>query len=205
MDPEGRERRFGRRSWLLASLAIPLSRLCAAPALSVRRDGDMLRVAAPNLHFLSGKPLESLKDGATVIFLAQLSILVDNRLTVMRRAPFRFAVSFDLWEERFRVTETGPTPRAAERLTEAAAEAFCLDGLAISSQLLAADRPFWLRLEMRLADRDLASVLDDPGINLTRLIEVFSRRSGGEAPRWVLEAGPLRLADLGRPAGAKNG
>ena len=39
----------------------------------------------------------------------------------------------------------------------------------------------------------------EPGINITRLIELFSRRPRAEQPQWTLDAGPLRLADLRRP------
>jgi hypothetical protein len=52
-------------------------------------------------------------------------------------------------------------------------------------------------LEVRAEEpRDGLGVVDDPGINLTRLVEIFSRSERGQQPRWRLEAGPLRLAEL---------
>jgi hypothetical protein len=71
--------------------------------------------------------------------------------------------------------------------------------MAISASGLEKTRQFWLRLELRVADpREEAAVLGEPGINITRLIETFSRRPRSEQPHWTLEAGPLRLDALKR-------
>ena len=69
---------ISRRRWLLASVAIPLSILRGAESLTVTWDGDDLHVAAPQLHFLAGKPLDRLKDGASVVFLTQLTLTTDQ-------------------------------------------------------------------------------------------------------------------------------
>ena len=58
-----------RRWWLMASFGAPLTLGLAAQSLGVRLDGDDLRIAAPQFHFLTGKSLEKLKDGASVAFL----------------------------------------------------------------------------------------------------------------------------------------
>src|ERR1039457_7384691 len=76
---------ISRRRWLLAGVAIPLSRLWAAERLSVAWDGDDLHVAAPQLHFLAGKPLDRIKDGAAVVFLTQLTLTTDHFTTSLRR------------------------------------------------------------------------------------------------------------------------
>ncbi len=192
--------RISRRDWLLAGLAIPVSRVLAAPAgLSATWDGDTIHVSAPQLHFLSGKPLERLKDGAAVTFFSQLTISTDRYATVFRRLPERFVVSYDLWEEKFSVNRLSGSPRSASHLGAGAAEAWCLESMAVSASGLAPERPFWLRFEIRASDpKEEAAIVGEPGINITRLIEFFSRRPRSEQPQWVLEAGPLELRALRR-------
>jgi len=193
---------ISRRHWLLASMAIPLSCVGAAERLDLTWDGDDLHVAAPQLHFLTGKPLDRLKDGAAVVFLTQLTLTTDNFTTVLRRKPERFVFSYDLWEEKFSVTKLGEGQRTASHLSAAAAEAWCFDNLSISTSDLPQDRPFWLRFEIRAAEpKDEAAVIGDSGLNLTRLIEIFSRRPRDQQPEWTAQAGPLRLGDLKRLVG----
>jgi len=194
---------INRRRWLLAGVALSLSSpaFSAAP-LTVVWDGDDLHVALPQLHFLTGKPLERLKDGASVLFLTQLTLTTDNFASILRRTPERFVFSYDLWEEKFSVTKLGPGQRMVSHLSAAAAEAWCLDNLAMSASGLPQDRPFWLRFELRAAEpKDEAAVLGESGLNLTRLIEIFSRRPRDQQPQWTAEAGPLRLAELKRIVG----
>lgn len=203
MPPPARVSEISRRSWLLAGLVVPLSPARGAQPIDVTFDGDNLHVSAPSLHFLTGKPLARLKDAATVVFLSQLTLFSENHDTVLRRVPDRFVVSYDLWEEKFSVTQLGGTPRSTPRVLSApAAEAWCLEGLAISAMGLAPDRPFWLRFELRTAEqRDLAGGAGEPGISLRSLIEILSRKPGPDDPNWTREAGPLRLSDLPRAAG----
>jgi len=198
-----RDERISRRSWLLAGLAIPLSRVRAAELLNVSFDGDNLRVGAPGLHFLTGKPLERLKDASTVTFLSQLTLFTDARGTVMKRVPERLVVSYDLWEEKFSVTIPGGSKRHIPNVSAAEAESWCLDNLAISALGIAPSRPFWLRFELRTADRrELASVVGESGVSLSGLIDLFSRKPGAGEPSWVRTGGPYRLQDLPRtPSG----
>ena len=186
----------------MASVAIPLSRLSAAGHLTVTWDGDDLHVAMPELHFLAGKPLDRLRDGAAVVFLTQLTLTTDNFATSLRKTPERFIFSYDLWEEKFSVTKLGEGQRTVSHLSAAAAEAWCLDNIAISATGLPQDRPFWLRFDLRAAEpKDEAAVLGESGLNLTRLIEIFSRRPRDRQPQWTADAGPLRLGDLKRLVG----
>src|ERR1039457_4605001 len=200
---------ISRRSWLLASLVVPLSPARGAQPFEVTFDGDNLHVAAPSLHFLTGRPLERLKNATTVVFLSQLTLFGENRDVAIRRAPQRFVVSYDLWEEKFSVTQLGSMPRSTPHVLSApAAEAWCLEGLAISALGVAPDRPFWLRFELRTADqKDLSGGAGEPGLNLRSLIELFSRKPGPDDPNWTREVGPLRLEDLRHAAGrgARNG
>src|SRR5579863_6344523 len=183
-----------RRWWLLASCGAPFTLGMSAQSLGVRLDGDDIRFSAPQFKFLTGKPLERLKDGNAVVFLAQLSLSTEVNAPAIKRAVDRFIVSYDLWEEKFSVTKTGTEKRTAVNLSLSAAEAWCLDSLAIGIEGIAPDRPFWLRLEMRAEDpKDQAAVVGESGINLTRLIELFSSPPRALQPRWEAMAGPVRL------------
>jgi hypothetical protein len=200
MAHNARDNRISRRSWLMASLAIPLSRARASESLDVSFDGDNLRIATPGLHFLSGKPLERLKNADTVVFLAQLSLFSDAF-----RTPFRFpirerlVVSYDLWEEKFAVKIPGVPAPARSHLTAAQAENYCIDNLAFSTLGLPPDRPFWMKFELRTtAKQDLSVLLQDSGISLTRMIELLTRPAGPDAITWTRSAGPLYLSFLPR-------
>ena len=194
---------ISRRSWLTAGLAIPLFQLRGEEPFAVTFDGDNLHVSAPTLHFLTGKPLTRLKNGATVVYLSQLTIFSDAYVTVLRRAPVdRFVISYDIWaDDRFSVVMPGA--RSAENLSASAAEAWCQENMAVNTAGLAPDRPFWLQLDMRTADqKELSSVVSSPGIiSLGSLIQWLGRKPGADDPQWKRQAGPLRLADLNRTAG----
>ncbi|PWU07565.1 MAG: hypothetical protein C5B51_09825 [Terriglobia bacterium] len=197
--------KLSRRSWLLAGLALPLYRARAASFLTVSFDGDNLHLAAPQLHFLTGKPLNRLMDGSAVVFFSQLTIFHDERGTVFRRAPERLTVSYDVWEEKFKVV-MAIDRRNGVGLSMGAAETWCLENLAISALGLDPGRPFWLRFDLRAADeKELSSVVGDPGISIRGLIEVFSRKAGADQPHWSLAAGPLRLSDLPRTRRGSRG
>jgi hypothetical protein len=196
--------RISRRSWLLAGLAIPLCRAWAEPVLRVTSDGDNLHVAAPQLHFLTGRPLDRLKDGNIVVFLSQLTLFREDRITLIRPPKYeRITVSYDLWEEKFQAG-MAVDRRSASRLTLEEAESWCLENLAISTLGLETQRPFWLRFELRAAsEKEVSAVAGDTGISIRSLIEMFSRRAGADQPHWTLYAGPLRLGDLPRTAGRR--
>lgn len=193
-----RERRVSRRSWLLAGLTLPLSRALELTPLQVRYDGDALRVAAPSLHFLTGKPLERLKDGDAIAYLANLELLDDSR-NFLRQQRGRFVVSYALWEDRFAITQLA-SARQIEGLTASAAEAWCLDGLAINTAGLSADRYYWLRFVIRTASAQEIANEKLPGISLSKMIAWLGKRNTEQAQWGPLER-RVRLVDLPRLAG----
>ncbi|HKW98268.1 MAG TPA: hypothetical protein VJN43_11085 [Bryobacteraceae bacterium] len=188
-----------RRWWLVAGVSAPFTLGLAAQSLRVRLDGDDLRIQAPQIKFLTGKPLERLKDGGSVVFLAQLSVSTEVNAPAIKRAVDRFIVSYDLWEERFSVTQTGSEHRMVSHLSANAAESWCLENLAVGIDGIAPDKPFWIRLDLRAEDpKDQAGVIGEAGINLARLIEIFSNPARVQQPHWEAVAGPVRLADFKR-------
>lgn len=183
----------------MAGLTLPLFTARAADALNARYDGDNIHVAPPNVHFLDGKPLESLKTGAAVAYIAQVDLQDEFHATV-RQQKARFVVSYALWEEKFSVTQLGKAVRTVDGLSAAAAEAWCFDSLAISALGLPADRYFYLRFEMRTGGpRDLAQE-NVPGISVKDLIDLLGHKNQTELHWGPLET-RVRLADLPRLAG----
>jgi hypothetical protein len=193
-----------RRWWLLASLSTPFAVALSAQPLTVRMDGNFVHLYAPNLQFVIGRNLKRLRDAATVAYLGQISISTDGYRTVQARFIARFALSYDIWEEKYSVTRFSllkgkgeDTPRKAFHPTPEAVQNWCLENLTIDVSQFSLDQPLWFRLEIRAEDsRDGSSVIDEKGINISRLLEVFSRPAGTQQDRWQLDAGPIRLKEL---------
>jgi len=202
MAHQARDYRMSRRSWLLAGLGIPLLRARAEEPLLLTFDGDNIRVAPPAIHFLTGKPLQRLKDdAATVIFDSQITLFSDDHGTIFHRpVTERLIISYALWEEKFSVTVRGATTRTKMGLTAAQAESYALGELAVSALGMAPDRPFWLRFELSARPpKQISSVVGDSGISITGLmIDWLSRKPGADNPYWTRSAGPFRLSDLPR-------
>lgn len=194
----------------MAGLSAPFSMLPFAAALGAQplelrlETGNLLKVSAPGFLFLSGKPLERLKNGSSVSFLAQLSLSTDAYRTVQTRALTRFALSYDIWEERFSavrfsLSQIEEPARKSSLLSESAVQNWCLDNLTIDISRIPLDQQIWVRLEWRADDsHETAGVIGEPGISISRLIDLFSRPAKQSQERVPLEAGPFRLMDLKR-------
>ncbi len=192
-----------KRIPLAAALICGLPAILGAQDLAVHLDGDYLRVSLPHLNFLDGKPLARLKDGASVAFWGQLTITSSpTSLGTIAKSWARFAISYDIWEERFSITKIGLTPdsrRTQSHLSAQAAENWCFDNLGIDRSQLPADKPFYVNLDLRIEDpKDQVGIIGEPGINITRMIELLGRPSRSAAPHWLKSSGPFRLEDLKR-------
>jgi len=168
-----------------------------APTLTVERQGDRLRVSAPLLHVLEGKPLEQLQNGASVTYVFSLSLAAGSQGKSISRQTDTFVVSFDLWEERFSIVQTSNSGRSGAHLTAASAEAWFLENMSLPVPTLSPEKPFVLKLECHVEQSDPAAGADShSGLSLAGLIDVFSRKGNPPALRWEMESGSLRLADL---------
>jgi hypothetical protein len=208
MARTARETGITRRSWLLAGLALPLSKAFADSPIQVRYDGDSLRAAAPNVHFLTGKTLDRLKDANTVAVIANLSLYEIDQPGPFRSSAARFEISYDLWEEKFKVSSNVPSRRSKAGLTAAQTEEWCLDNLAVSTMGLAPEKPFFLKLELRSADpKEFSGAMNDPGSFLRAMVDFVSKKAGPGDPHWgPYQSSTFRLSDLrasGR--GARSG
>jgi hypothetical protein len=181
----------------LAALSIFIACLAAtvaAQALAVRIDGDQLRLSAPRLHFLTGDALARLRDGAAVQYRLQVTLRTEKNGPEVARAVHDFAISYDLWEERFAVKRLGSSPKSISHLSAAAAEAWCLDNATIPVGALGAKRVVWVRLDYQA--QDATPTAEDPGssgFTLAGLVDIFSRRTRAEQVHGFEEAGPVRL------------
>lgn len=194
---------------MLRNSASPVILLLAAAALSaesltVRLSREGLRPAAPKLRFLTGKPLESLRNGRTLAFDIQFSLFGEDRQRALRRMFERFAISYDVWEEKFSVTRMRSTRTSAAHLSAPAAEAWCLDSLVIPTAGLPFDRPVIARVEVRAVDsRDTQTAEDEEeGLSLRALVDIFSSTARvGSFAIQKAESAPFRISDL---SGAAN-
>lgn len=164
--------------------------------LLVRRIADQVHVLAPRLHFLAGKSLDRLHDGALVPFDFQLSIAAGLKSNVVARSVERFTVSYDVWEEKFRVVRLRDFRRSKPGLSANAAESWCLENLLVPVSSLPADKPLWARLEIRSVEPRDVGASSDSGISIPALIELLSRPPRAQQEHLTLESAPFRLADL---------
>jgi hypothetical protein len=177
---------------LIAGRPAPAS----AQAVSMSVSGDAVRIRAPGWAFLDGEPLARLKDGRTVrVEVAAMALPAPGKTAVAAVRQI-FTLSYDLWEERFAVAVVGARTPSISHLTAAAAEAWCVEQMAIPIASLGSlrDLRFWIRLECRILDGDGASDPDEgEGLTLQRIIDALSRRKKSESPSRAVEGGPFRL------------
>jgi hypothetical protein len=168
----------------------------SSTGLLPRHVGGEIHVTAPTLHFLTGKSLSRLHDGAAVPFDFQLTIVAaGSKNNVVARALERFTISYDVWEEKFSVVRERDFRRSSMRLSAASAESWCLDNVVIPASALPAGQQLAARLEIRSAESK-EPLAASSGINLATLIEIFSRPSRPQQDRWSVESAPFQLADL---------
>lgn len=167
----------------------------SSQGLLPRHAAGEIYVSAPTLHFLTGKSLSRLHDGAAVPFDFQLIIASGSKNNVVAQALERFTVSYDVWEEKFSVVRVRDFRKSGMRLSAASAEAWCLDNIFVSAASLPTGQQLWARLEIRSVESK-EPVAGSPGINLATLIEIFSRPSRPQQDRWSLESAPFQLTDL---------
>jgi hypothetical protein len=181
---------------LLLWPAVPSS----AQTLTVDTVGESLRIRAPGFSFLKGDPLARLKDGRSVRVELAAMVLPAPGKSVVATTRRIFALSYDLWEERFAVTTVDKRAQSASHLALAAVEGWCVDQVSIPVNALGAlghDLPFWVRLEYRFLEEDAGSDPADARYTLGGLIDVLSRRRKTDSSTHALEAGPFRLPARG--------
>jgi two-component system, NtrC family, nitrogen regulation sensor histidine kinase NtrY len=151
MAEPSRGLQISRRGWLLAGLLAPLFPAKGADSLIVTFDGDNLHISSLGVHFLQGKSLNRLKEGATVEYVATVGLFRDPFVTQFKRSEHHFFVSYDVWGagDVFAVSTPGPPARRATNLSLSATETWCLERLALGTVGIPKNEQFWLQLELR--------------------------------------------------------
>jgi hypothetical protein len=204
MAEPSRGLQISRRGWLLASLLAPLFPAKGADSLIVTFDGDNLHISSLGVHFLQGKSLNRLREGATVEYVATVGLFRDPFVTQFKRSEHHFFVSYDVWgaADVFAVSTPGPPARRATNLSLSGTETWCLERLALATVGIPKNEQFWLQLELRTVPPKLSSILDGSGIHVN-VIEILTP---GQDERQVYRtSGPLRLEDMVHPGRGRSG
>ena len=186
-----------KRGAAYIALVVVIVSVAVAQAVTARIEGEQLHLVASRIHFLTGEALQRLRDGATVNYEFQLTARPDRTGKLFGRAVNRFAVSYDLWEEKFAVSKLGAPTKTASHLTAAAAEGWCIENTSMPVGVLPQNEPFWIRLDYRAEDAGTpADQSGNSSSSLSILVDIFSRRTRGEQVHGTEEVGPLRLTEL---------
>ena len=181
---------------ILATLAWPAARL-TSQSITITTVNGSVHVQAPGFRFIEGGPLARLKDGQSVRVILELSVLAKPGAAAQAQGRQTFVLSYDLWEERFAVASPGVATGSVSHLTSTAAEAWCLQQLAVPVSALGPlgrNVPFWIRLGYRVLDGGGATGRDeDAGLTLGGLIDLLSPRRKSSAVSHSIEAGPFRV------------
>jgi len=180
----------------IAALAVFVQLSAQPTPLTVERDGEKLRLRAPQLDFLTGAPLARLRDGRSVTYVFSASIQIHRGGPRVHGLTRELIFSYDLWEERFSVVQRDDPKVAASHLTTAAAEAWSVDLLALPARAAPADKAFVVKLECSLREENTQAADAASATTFTGLIDFFSRKGPSPPPRWEAASLPLRLADL---------
>jgi hypothetical protein len=167
-----------------------------AQSIVVTRVGDNVAVRAPGIGFIKGDALARLRDGRSVRVDVELAILPGPGQPAAAESRETFVLSYDLWEERFAVTQVTRPSRSIAYLTSSAAEAWCLEQVTIPVGTIGrlARESFWVRLGHRVLDADSPLSTDGSAdFSLRGLIDTLSKRRKTEAATHSIEAGPFQL------------
>lgn len=185
----------GNLWWMVPLVVAMFAVRPVAQSATVDAVGGILHVRAPNFRFIEGAILARLKDGRSVRVDLQLAVLTRPGAPGVVEDRQSFVLSYDLWEERFAITQTGTTSRTITHLSAADAEAWCIGRLTVPVSAFARpDTPFWIRLDYQVRDDDGAeSSGQAQGLSLRGLIDRLSRRGTVEKLADAIEIGPFRL------------
>src|SRR5215471_2565901 len=168
--------------WLAVAFLSGVTLAMLAEGLIMQANENRIEFSAPRTHFLSGKPLDRLKDAWAVPFDFQITLWSGTRNHVFRTLADRFVISYDVLDEKFKVDKMIEPRHSAKNLSAAAAETWCLQQMALTDlNGLSPTDKLWARLEIRAEDVSSRETLPfahgavtESGISLNTLIEILS-------------------------------
>jgi hypothetical protein len=113
------------------------------------------------------------------------------RQTAQPRLTRQIVFSYDLWEERFAVVRLDDPKVAASHLATAAAEAWCIDLLALPVSAAPVAKTFVVELECSLREEGAQPADAPSAATFTGLIDLLSRNARAAPPRWEAASLPL--------------
>lgn len=195
--------------WLVAAFVSGFGLAMWAEDLRLNWHNNFLEFSAPHLHFLTGKPLDRLHNGAQVPFDFKISLYSGTRSHLFGQIAERFLFSYDVWGEQFSVVKTQSPRKTVAHLSAADAEAWCWKQMPFDPAGIDEKETLWARVEVRSQEPRSTSPLfgrdsiSESGINLTGLIELFSRPPAATQLHVTSDAGPLTLEEVKR--GSRRG
>jgi hypothetical protein len=182
-----------------AALVLLLS-MCPAIArgesLKVHMNGEQLHIEAHDLRFLSQAAQSRLHDGATVIYRFRLLVSDSRNGEAAAEYTYHCVFSFDILEEKYKVSRQEPGYRTASHLSESAARDLCLDSLTIPAASISTNSSFWIAMEYQMEDRQSNMDHGDSHSVLDTLVNIFGQRNKAPQPVDMLKGGPFRMDDL---------
>jgi hypothetical protein len=165
-------------------------------SLKVHLNGEQLHIEAHELRFLSQAALARLQDGATVIYRFRLLLSDSRNGSAVVEYTYHCVFSFDILEEKYKVSRQEPGYRTASHLSENAARDLCLDSLTIPAASASANSSFWIAMEFQMEDRQSGMERGDSHSVLDTLVNIFGQRNKSPQPVDSLRGGPFRMDDL---------
>ena len=187
--------------WLVAAFFCGAAMAMFAEELRLRAQENRLEFSAPQLRFVTGRPLERLQNAASVPFEIEVTLWAGTRNNVRAKQAATFVMSYDLFEEKYSVTKVGNPRRSANHMTSSEAEAWCLQEMSMDVSGIPATQPLWARMEIRAQERDsglFGGKISEDGVKLTDLVEILGGKPRADQTRWELQAGPVTLEQLRR-------
>jgi len=184
--------------WAVLTLLVCLyPAVAGAETLKVHLNGDQLHVDAPDLRFLSQSALTRLREGATVIYRFRVTISASKTGKATAEYTYHCVFSFDILEEKFKVSRQEPGYRSASHLSESAARDLCLDSLTIPVANLNTSEMFWVSVEYQMEDRQSSAERAASRSVLDSLVTIFGQKNKSTPPPPdMLRGGPFRMEDL---------
>jgi hypothetical protein len=181
-----------------ALLLLPVLRPAAARAESLKAhlNGEQLHFGAPDLRFLSPEAQRRLHDGATVIYAFRVSVSGTKSGDATFAVTYHCVFSFDIFEEKYKVSRLEPGYRSSSHLSENAARDLCIDSLAIPVSNVSPVSAFWVSIDYRLEDPLPSGGGGDSRSILDSLVDIFSQRSKKLISADTVRGGPFRLEEL---------
>jgi hypothetical protein len=165
-------------------------------SLKVHLNGDQLHIEAHELRFLSPMAQARLRDGATVIYRFRLLVSASRSGDTAAEYTYHCVFSFDILEEKYKVSRQEPGYRTASHLSESAARDLCLDSLMIPAASISTNSSFWISMEYQMEDRQSSIERGDSHSVLDTLVNIFGQRNKTPQPVDMLRGGPFRMDDL---------